>query len=320
MQYEVAMIVPVYKGEKFLPKFLQSVCKQTYKNFVLVLVVDFDAENDQAKQICQDFAAQHPFAKLILNPPKNRKGVSHARNIGLDAVLNCKQKPKWICFADADDWLEKDYLALLVNAIKTTDADIAFCKADFYRLPKICMQPRKKLTYYAPPHKIIKQMFTINGAVLACWDKLFCASLIGTQRFDETLHIGEDAHFGFCYLAKCKSAAQINQKLYHYRIHSSSSIHSKFSLKKLDDLNAFAQIIEKSKTVSQTAKIFASGWLYVIAIGHLITLKSQKGDFEKQKEQIKQIISTTKPYFLATKKHQKCFRKFLPVVQKLFGA
>ena len=96
MDKKISIIVPVYNLEKYLPRCLNSVCNQTYKNLEIILVDD--GSTDKSSDICDNWAKKD--SRIIVIHKKNG-GVSSARNAGIK-----KATGEYIHFVDGDDWLE----------------------------------------------------------------------------------------------------------------------------------------------------------------------------------------------------------------------
>ena len=97
----ITVIVPVYNCEKFIGKCIESVQRQTYNDWFLILVDDGSPDN--AGAICDQYAKEDEHIKVLhlLNG-----GPGKARNNG---IQHCKTR--WFTFLDSDDVIEPDYLA-----------------------------------------------------------------------------------------------------------------------------------------------------------------------------------------------------------------
>lgn len=90
--------MPVYNRESTIERAIESVLKQTYTNFELIIVNDKSTDN--TLQVINRFIQKDIRVKYIDN--KREKGVSGARNSALDI-----SKGDYIAFLDSDDeWLE----------------------------------------------------------------------------------------------------------------------------------------------------------------------------------------------------------------------
>ena len=91
-----SVIIPVYNVENYLPRCIDSLLAQNYTDLEILLIDN--GSKDQSGQICEDYAAQ--FSNITTYHIPN-KGVGSARNFGL-----AKAQGEFICFVDADDYLE----------------------------------------------------------------------------------------------------------------------------------------------------------------------------------------------------------------------
>lgn len=106
----VSVIIPTYNREKVLSKSIESVLKQTYENWELIIVDDRSTDN--TKELVSSFMRQDERIKYIVNDRK--KGPSGARNCGMLHATG-----KYIAFLDSDDeWFAhhlNDSIAVLEN-------------------------------------------------------------------------------------------------------------------------------------------------------------------------------------------------------------
>lgn len=104
-----SIIVPVYKVEKFLADCIESIIRQSYRDFELILVDD--GSPDCCPLICDEYAKRDN--RIIVIHQSNR-GVSAARNAGL-----CAATGDYIVFVDSDDLLCGGMLKKLSNSINS---------------------------------------------------------------------------------------------------------------------------------------------------------------------------------------------------------
>ena len=102
----ISVIVPVYKVEAFLPKCVNSILNQTYKNLEILLVDDGSPDGSGA--LCDAYARQDSRVRVI---HKKNGGLSDARNAGIEAAAG-----DYLAFVDSDDWLEPDTYEVMLSA------------------------------------------------------------------------------------------------------------------------------------------------------------------------------------------------------------
>lgn len=118
MEELITVALPIYNVEKYLPKCLDSVLAQTYKNLEIILVVDDDG-SDNSSKICDEYAKKDERIKVF---HKKSGGLSAARNLALEV-----SRGNYITFVDSDDWIEPTYVEELYDAIKKYGCDMSIC-------------------------------------------------------------------------------------------------------------------------------------------------------------------------------------------------
>ena len=106
---KISVIVPVYNGEKYIQEALDSVLEQSLKPFE-VQVVD-DGSTDRTAEIVRQYGDRIRYIKI------NNGGAAAARNEGVKSVAG-----DYIAFLDADDYWNKQKLALQLREIKKPGA------------------------------------------------------------------------------------------------------------------------------------------------------------------------------------------------------
>ncbi len=120
----VSVIVPNFNHAPFLPRRLDTIYNQTYKNFEVILLDD--CSTDDSRDILKNFQACHSDnTRLILNE-KNSGGVFNQWRKGIDAA-----RGDLIWIAESDDFSAENFLAELVPAFSDDAIQLAFCRTDF---------------------------------------------------------------------------------------------------------------------------------------------------------------------------------------------
>lgn len=235
----VSIIIPVYNVEKYLRECLDSVIRQTYKN-VEILVID-DGSSDLSGKICDEYALRDTRIKVI---HQENSGLSGARNRGIDLSSG-----DYLIFLDSDDYLEKDILEQLVIAIEKHKCDIAvsgiiYCDENKNILLKKAV---KEETIYDKNEQIFNLLTSYEINTMA-WGKLYNRNLFNDLRYPLNKY-HEDVYLTYKLLDKSKKTVVIPNMGFYYRQVDNSIIHSKFSIKHLDSLDAVKQrmkFIEKN--------------------------------------------------------------------------
>jgi glycosyltransferase involved in cell wall biosynthesis len=118
----VSVIMPAYNKQETLAESAESVIKQTFARWEL-LIID-DASRDETLEIAQRLAPQDSRIRVI-HLSQNR-GVANARNAGLAAALG-----QYVAFLDSDDLWEPEKLQIQVQFMR--DRDIGFSFTQYRR-------------------------------------------------------------------------------------------------------------------------------------------------------------------------------------------
>ena len=108
---DISIVVPCYKVEKALERCVESVLKQTFDAFELILVDD--GSPDQTGVVADKIALRDARIKVI---HQENGGVMAARHAGAKAASG-----DWVCFVDSDDALPKDALQNLYAGTKARE-------------------------------------------------------------------------------------------------------------------------------------------------------------------------------------------------------
>lgn len=209
---QISVIVPIYNGEKYLCRCIDSILLQTWEDFELILVND--GSNDGSLAICDEFAAKDVRIKVI---DQANAGVSMARNRGIDIA-----KGDYICFIDCDDWVDSCYLQLLYDNLKESCAGLSM--TGYREVTEAGELGRDTETIgYVSVLDSDLAMFHLFEAVdfmSFCypWGKLFKADIIRSHniQFNPSIAIGEDRLFIFDYLHHVGKVSCISKSTYNY--------------------------------------------------------------------------------------------------------
>lgn len=114
----LSIIMPVYNGEKFLDKSINSILNQTYKDFNLIIVDD--CSTDKSIEICNKYKKKDN--RILIFVSEKNMG-----NLPLNFNLFKEYLSKFVMCVDQDDWLETNAAEILIQSISETNADIVIC-------------------------------------------------------------------------------------------------------------------------------------------------------------------------------------------------
>lgn len=114
---KLSVIVPIYNGESFINKCLDSIINQTYTNIEIVIIND--GSTDETEELCNIYVEKYNNIKLY---NQNNQGLSQARNKGLEISSG-----EYIGYVDIDDFIEPNMYAELIRLLEKNNLDIISC-------------------------------------------------------------------------------------------------------------------------------------------------------------------------------------------------
>ena len=228
----VSIIVPVYNSSRYLPQCVESILKQDYSDFELILVDD--ASTDKSRKLEETYEKKDQRVVCIYKT--QNKGVDYARFSGLSVA-----RGEYIMFVDSDDWLASGkVLGKMVQTIEETGVDYVETRInhvmDRHGFIKHISQP--------PKYGIIKQpelfneyyisFFGCNILSVSIWAKLYRKSTIDKANITPTgFRMGEDLFFNLKLFPHLESIFIMNDVGYNYRF---GGMTSKYNPTLLSDL------------------------------------------------------------------------------------
>lgn len=209
LQTEISIIVPIYNSEKYVQRCVESILKQTFASFELILVDD--GSTDKSPSICDNMAKQDDRIKVI---HKRNGGVSSARNVGIDI-----SNGKYIMFCDSDDYVATDWCEILFRMIENSPN--AWCVSNICRVTtsgKIEKHMAHEFVDEISEHNI--DYFRIYEMGLSGYtvNKIYRLDVLREKkiRFNEDRDLGEDAEFNIKYFESCDEIKFYKRALYYY--------------------------------------------------------------------------------------------------------
>lgn len=231
-EIKISVIMPIYNVARYLRRSIDSVLKQTFKGFELILVDD--GSTDASPSILDEYK-DNPRVNVI---QKKNSGSGLSRNAGLDVA-----KGQYVYFMDPDDWLEGEMLRDNYELIRKESPDILlFGSYDHFEnrvtsqnLDNEFLQSKNSFLERFPLLFKKNVMYTV-------WNKIYKKSFLlnynlrfGSERS------GQDYVFNIKVYDKVNTMLVTNKKYYHYVIQRKDSATTNFR-KDMFDLYKHEQI------------------------------------------------------------------------------
>ncbi len=215
----ISVIVPVYNIIKLLPKCVDSIRRQTYRNLEIILVDDGSTDNSGA--LAEKLAMEDRRIRVF---HKENGGSSSARNLGISMA-----RGEYIGFVDSDDFIGPEmYERLLQTALSENLLMVQTSRDEIdeqgNRLPDVCPPPEKPELWES--QYFMRELLLHRGDCSFC-TKLVHASLLKEERFPEG-ELNEDFYLLVRLLPQVPAVAVLPWQDYHvfYRYGSNTRTHN----------------------------------------------------------------------------------------------
>lgn len=282
----ISVIVPIYQAEKYLEKCVESVKKQTFADWELLLIDD--GCTDASPALCDACAASDDRIRVFHK--KKNAGVSAARNLGL-----AEAQGDYLAFLDVDDRYEFRALETLWSLREQSGADTVACAhlnllTDGSKHPELVLPDgvydeqgiREGIVYPLLGDRLTQPVF--NGFI---WRYLFSAEIIRRAHITFEGAYLEDELFLMEYFCNAHKLAVTEQALYRYFLNPSSATHKYMK----DFLRVFRRFMERKAELVERYHLEAarpqwqenSNWAgLLIAIGNEYARGNAKSIRQKQ--------------------------------------
>jgi glycosyltransferase involved in cell wall biosynthesis len=207
----ISVIVPIYNIEKYLPKCLDSIYYQTYKNLD-VLLVD-DGSTDRSGLLCDEYAKKDSRCRVI---HQSNQGLWAARNTGQNAAQGA-----FLFFPDGDDYFHYDMIRQMYAAIsggKNYDISIVGCKITEYLDESVSAPVNSDWEEYLQ-EDMVKTILSSNDYPYPnIWNKLFRKASVGDLR-SRPYQRAQDLDFVLRFFLKNGKVVGTRQPLYFWVKH-----------------------------------------------------------------------------------------------------
>lgn len=224
--------------EKYLPKCLESLIKQTLNDIEIICVNDGSVDNSLA--ILKEFASKDSRIRIIDN---QHQGVAKTRNTGIEQSTG-----EYIGFVDSDDYIDIDFFEKLYNSATKSNSDIAIASI---------LKHKKFFNIYNAKYTKEETAITIQDKIKLCedkkhfffyaWNKIYHSGFIKENniKFSEG-QIYEDVMFAIKALYYSNKIISVYGTKYHYIEHENSltKYKDKTGEKEHDLIKAYSELQE----------------------------------------------------------------------------
>lgn len=207
----VSIITPMYRGAAFVGETIESVQKQTYTNWEMIIVDDCSPDGGAGIKIVQEYQKNDQRVKLIES--KVNKGSSGARNIALQQA-----RGQFIAFLDSDDIWHSNFLKTQLEFMKRKEATLVF--SSYRRIDEITKE--EILSPFLVPEKVNYRSLLKTCPIFPS-TAIYDANKCGKYFFNEEMgSLRDDYVYWLTMMKKVDFAYGNKEILVDYRLRKSS--------------------------------------------------------------------------------------------------
>lgn len=229
---KLSIVLPVYNAGLFLEKCLDSIVPELSEEVELIIVND--GSTDNSGDIAEKYASSYKSIKVL---SKSNSGQVETRNLGIREATG-----EYVCFIDADDWVEPRYYNKGLEAAVDKDADIVIMGYIYDSMNSLSIKNFEQYQGLYDSETIHTQIIPLLAGIrygnivnTSLWNKLFRRKLllnnIGFVHGD--LRNGEDACLFIACLSDARRLCVTDTKSYYHYVEHVNQISSRYDVNAL---------------------------------------------------------------------------------------
>lgn len=251
-EYKVSIVLPVYNGEKYLARAIESILQQTYKNFELIIIDD--CSTDESNRIAKSYAKLDARIRVY----KNRENIKLPRSLNAGFRVATGELFTW---TSDDNILKPETIEAMVHVFEEKP-DVDFVYADIIPIDVHGNVKSRKCL-----NGEIEDIYVLNP-VLACF--LYRRKIHERLKgYNPKLFLCEDYDFWVRTYENGFEMYHLKEKLYYYRVHDGSLTNKKQKEHAILTLKLLLRNLFKEKKMSNRLRIMSEmkEYIKVLMIG-----------------------------------------------------
>lgn len=234
----ITVVIPCYNVDAYLPKCIDSIIEQTYRNIEIFLVDD--GSPDRCGLICDEYAEKDIRIKVI---HKNNGGLSDARNVAIELA-----EGEYLTFVDSDDYVTNDYVESLYKLIVENDAQMSITQCiPFLEGTKPVDAKQTEITTVFDTNAALINMFYQKEFDNSAWAKMYHCSLFKSGIRYPKGWLYEDLSTTYRLMMLCSKIAFSSYENYYYLLRKNSIERAPFKPLKYECCIKIINQIEEDK-------------------------------------------------------------------------
>ena len=217
---KLSIIVAVFRAEKTIKRLVESLEKQSFNDYELILVNDITENEEHTIKTTKEIEKlQKKYNNIVRIDMPHTRFQGHARNEGMKHA-----KSEYITFADSDDWYAPDFFETIIPKIEDGGVDVIYFNAYVMNYEEnigylLSKQNKEFFEESQGFNKFLHGSFA-HKTGNSPWNKIYLKSIIDKYdiHFEYEKKTCEDLLFNLEYYGACKKYRYVNKPLYYYQL------------------------------------------------------------------------------------------------------
>ena len=259
---KVSVLIPAYNVELYLPRCLDSILSQSFKDFEVILIDD--GSSDATGKICDEYAQKDVRIKVF---HQENQGISATRNLCLQYASG-----EYIQFVDSDDWIDVSALYTLV-----TEAEREKCDVVVFDFRIVSHNNDVVVSFPFEDIGEVRKIY-ISSLWAVLWKNLIRRDLFmhNNINFPEGIDGGEDYYVMSLVVLNARKIKYIPKILYNYNNENLHSTMHNIDIKKIQYQIESTKKLEKEMATLGIVKLYEKELLQREFFSKLPLLKERK--------------------------------------------
>jgi glycosyltransferase involved in cell wall biosynthesis len=207
----ISIVIPAYNVEKYVRECLDSILRQTFQNYEVILIND--GSSDNTLHILREYESVYQDKIRVFD--QENGGQSNARNNAFQYV-----RGKYLTYIDADDYIWDDYLETLYESAEKNNADLVICSYEKFKNDGTIILTRNTKDWEIEFDNGLKHVFQYSPCA-----KLYSSEMLISNNilFGEGERM-EDGPFGIITSSIAKNVVVLDYFGYRYRYYEESTM------------------------------------------------------------------------------------------------
>lgn len=205
----ISIIIPIYNVEAYLDNCIASVLRQTYDKIEVILIDDGSTDTSGGK--CDAWEKTDARITVI---HQNNKGLSAARNIGIDT-----SQGQYIMYVDGDDYVSEQICETMIKAIHETEAECCVCgRCDVDMTGNVLRTYQVPQKEYISGKNVLQKLYIDKDNrfnIVVAWGKLYHWKVWEKLRYTEGIYYEDLDIMPYLY-SECSKIVGIPHIGYYY--------------------------------------------------------------------------------------------------------